>query len=344
MIITLDPGHGQYGNPGAISGYFEGTRVFFLAGYLKGELEKYDGVTVYLTRASITDDPSLAARGATAVKNGSELFISLHTNGFSSSAARGVSMFRSVKLPDSAALAQKLEDAVVGVMRPVTGVTYSRGIATRTYESAAGKTLDYYGVIRSAVASDKVKYAYIIEHGFHSNLTECAYLNSDDNLKAIAAAEAKVIAEYFGLKKADAEAEETDGYSVYTVAAGDTLTKIALKYDTTWRALAEYNALSDPDLIHVGDKIRIPAIETFRAGDIVRLKRYKSTYYPDGNPFKSWVADYNYAIEKTADSKGSPVYRNGSKCVLLGKRIDRETGQVYASIKSWASVDYIEKA
>nr|WP_255570625.1 bifunctional 2',3'-cyclic-nucleotide 2'-phosphodiesterase/3'-nucleotidase [Cohnella sp. CFH 77786] len=46
---------------------------------------------------------------------------------------------------------------------------------------------------------------------------------------------------------------------VYTVKAGDWLSKIALRYGVTWKELAEYNRLSNPDLIFVGQKIRIPS-------------------------------------------------------------------------------------
>ena len=75
MTITLDPGHGQFKNPGVLAGYYEGTRVFMLAYELKKELEKYEDVTVRVTREKLEDDPSLATRGKSAGKNGSTLFI-----------------------------------------------------------------------------------------------------------------------------------------------------------------------------------------------------------------------------------------------------------------------------
>lgn len=45
---------------------------------------------------------------------------------------------------------------------------------------------------------------------------------------------------------------------VYTVKSGDTLSGIALKYNTTYQKLAEYNNIANPSIIHVGQKIRIP--------------------------------------------------------------------------------------
>ena len=45
---------------------------------------------------------------------------------------------------------------------------------------------------------------------------------------------------------------------VYTVRAGDTLSKIAAKYGTTYQKLASYNGIANPNKINVGQKIRIP--------------------------------------------------------------------------------------
>lgn len=339
MKITLDPGHGQFGNPGVLAGYYEGTRVYMLAQILKRELEKYEDTEVIITRKDITDNPSLANRGGEAVRNGSELFISLHSNAASNPAAHGVSVFRSVKRPESEKLGRLLGEAVVDTMKKRTDITYLRGVMTRT-ESYDGEVADYYGVLRSSVKSDKVKYSFIIEHGFHTNLTECGYMFSDESLQEIAEAEAKVIAEYFGLRESG---DKPKDYIEYVVKPGDTLSAIARKYGTTWRALAEYNDLKNPDLIIDGQIIKIPVSSEISIGDVVRIKADKDTYYPDGNPFPGWVKDYDYVVAKTADSRGEPVYRNGDRCVLLGNKINRKTGSHGSSINSWASIEYIEK-
>ncbi len=339
MRITLDPGHGQFGNPGVLPGYYEGTRVFMLAQALRYQLERYKDTEVIITRNCIEDNPSLANRGGTAAKNGSVLFISLHSNAASNPAAHGVSVFRSVKRPDSEHLGRLLGSAVVNVMKKHTDITYLRGVMTRT-ESFDGEIQDYYGVIRSSVKSENVKYSYIIEHGFHTNLTECEYMFSDEALQDIAEAEAEVIAAYFGLHKKD---DPSPDYIEYEVRPGDTLTSIARKYNTTWRALAEYNDIKNPDLIIDGQIIKIPVSVNINVGDVVRIKEDKDTYFPGGNPFSKWVKDYDYVVSKTCDSKGEPVYRGGDKCVLLGNKINRKTGAHASPINSWASVNYIEK-
>lgn len=47
-------------------------------------------------------------------------------------------------------------------------------------------------------------------------------------------------------------------YRTHTVKKGDTLTAIASKYKTTWRTLAVLNNLDNPDLLKVGQKLKIP--------------------------------------------------------------------------------------
>lgn len=44
----------------------------------------------------------------------------------------------------------------------------------------------------------------------------------------------------------------------YTVRAGDTLSEIAARYNTTWQELARVNRLNNPNLIHPGDTLRVP--------------------------------------------------------------------------------------
>ena len=46
--------------------------------------------------------------------------------------------------------------------------------------------------------------------------------------------------------------------TVYTVKKGDTLSGIAAKYSTTYQKLAKYNGIQNPNLIYVGQKIKIP--------------------------------------------------------------------------------------
>ena len=207
LKVTFDAGHGPYDNRGVIQEYYEGRRMFTLMTFLVAELSKYENIEIYTTRQTMYDAPVLASRGKVAADNGSELFISLHSNWFSSSVASGVSVYRSYFRPDSAELGTQLGMAVANVMNEKTGNTFMRNDnvpMTRIEPAAApengdGVTQDYYNVIRQSVKSSACKYSFIIEHGFHSNYEECQFLLDDNNLKKIAKAEADVIAKYFKL-------------------------------------------------------------------------------------------------------------------------------------------------
>lgn len=215
VLVVIDPGHtGSTYNAGAVKGYYESAAVFELSCYEKEALEAY-GMDVILTR-SLNEDPGLYSRGQMAVTKGREggrtgqydavVFESNHTNAFNGRAC-GVTVIRSAHLPESEELGHRIAEAVAGVMKPETGITYNRGVTTKTQRNGA----DWYGVIRGAVsgatsegqaARGPVGYAYIVEHGFHDHLKECQFLSKSVNLKKIAEAKAGAIAGYFGLGKA----------------------------------------------------------------------------------------------------------------------------------------------
>lgn len=192
-IIVLDAGHGRLGNPHTTKeGFYEGTQNFVLAGFLKKELEKR-GFEVLLTRNDIDDNPSLEERGTLAGKNNAILFLSLHSNAPGSATPpdiyptiRGVCAYYSLTAPE---LNQPLAEALVNKISEVMN-TQNRGIKTRSYPDKPDT--DYYGVIRNSVQSG-CRRAMLIEHGFHTNPEDSAFLQSSEKLALLAAAEAEVI-------------------------------------------------------------------------------------------------------------------------------------------------------
>jgi len=60
------------------------------------------------------------------------------------------------------------------------------------------------------------------------------------------------------------------------------LSEIAEKYGTTYQAIASYNNISNPNLISVGQRIKIPAVSwTPNVGDIVNYNGTK--HYANAN-------------------------------------------------------------
>lgn len=196
-LIILDAGHGQFGNPyPIIEGAYEGTRNFVLACLLKEELEAR-GFEVMLTRNTVEDNPSLEERGRMAGDNGALLFVSLHSNAPGSAtppehyhAVRGCEIYYSMADEEhNVPLALALNEAVAACMS-----TENRGVKTRTYPDQPG--VDYYGVLRNSAASGCGR-ALLIEHGFHTNPEDAAFLNDDACMAKLSKAEAEVISKAF---------------------------------------------------------------------------------------------------------------------------------------------------
>lgn len=102
--------------------------------------------------------------------------------------------------------------------------------------------------------------------------------------------------------------------TVYTVVKGDTLSGIASKYKTTYQKLAQYNNIANPNIIYVGQKIRIPGtssgttpnIYTVKSGDTLSkiAKAYGTT----------WQRIYN--DNKLIIGKNPNLIRPGQKLVI----------------------------
>lgn len=197
-LIVLDPGHGKNGNPHTTrEGFYEGTQNFILAGFLRDELLRR-GFEVKVTRETVDDNPELAERGGMAGRLGAVMFLSLHSNAPGTSSTpeqyprvRGAETYYSVSDEEgNAPFARALNDAVVKTMN-----TTDRGIKTRRYPG--DESIDYYGVMRAAAQSGCHR-AFLIEHGFHTNPEDSAFLQSSECLARLAAAEAEVIDRFLG--------------------------------------------------------------------------------------------------------------------------------------------------
>lgn len=185
MRVVIDPGHYKDCPNIGRNGYNEGNAMWKLSNYLKDELVR-NGIEVKLTRGDDKLNPSLYNRGLMA--KGYDLFISEHSN---AGGGKGVEVFYSVDLPQDKAYAINMANATAEVMR-----TFVRGVKTRESEKFKGE--DYYGVIDSA-QDNGCKHVILVENGFHDNAQEEAFLLSNDNLKKIAIAQAKMTCRFLAI-------------------------------------------------------------------------------------------------------------------------------------------------
>ena len=83
---------------------------------------------------------------------------------------------------------------------------------------------EYYGVLRGARAVG-TKRRFIIEHGFHTNTKTAKWLYNEENIKKVAYAEAKVIAQALGVNTSNSIESEKKINGYYRVITGSFKTK-----------------------------------------------------------------------------------------------------------------------
>lgn len=188
--ICLDAGHyGKYNRSPAVKEYYESDMNWKLHLLLKKYLEEY-GIEVILTRSKQENDLGLTARGR--VSKGCDLFLSIHSNAVGSYVKESVD-FPVVYVPLDGT-GHKVGRLLADTIAEVMGTTQKGEVMTRR-----GNNGDYYGVIRGAVSVGVP--GLILEHSFHTNTRSTLWLLDEGNLDKMAKAEAKVLAEYFGISK-----------------------------------------------------------------------------------------------------------------------------------------------
>ena len=207
FTIALDPGHGG-GDSGAVGvdGARESDLNWTIANYCKEELEKY-GVPVHLTRGW-GDNPGLDQRVANAAAVGADVLVSIHLNattGGSSGGASGCMVlvpsdqsFNNRVFGEGVALGNSINDQLAAL-----GIN-NRGLLFRTidhdpdWDYPTGEEADYYGIIRHARYRNML--GVIVEHCYLDNTDDYySFLNTDDKLRALGVADAKGIANAYGL-------------------------------------------------------------------------------------------------------------------------------------------------
>jgi N-acetylmuramoyl-L-alanine amidase len=221
VTICIDPGHGGT-QSGAVAVY-DGVEVqekdinLTLARLLKEALEGgYRGVKVSLTRAE-DETVDLDARSRTAQEVGADVLISLHNNAkgeqFDYDHGCTVLVSKGQYRPEIAEEEQKLGCNLLYELEQC-GLE-NQGLLLRTSEKQEtypnGELADYYRLVKQGVLHQLP--AVIVEHAFLDNREDYdRFLRDPDGLAALAAADARGIARYFGLT------EEKSGKSMKPVS------------------------------------------------------------------------------------------------------------------------------
>ena len=187
--ICIDAGHyGKYNRSPVVPEYYESDMVWKLHLMQKEILEGY-GFEVILTRGSQAADRELYSRGYAA--KGCMLFISDHSNACSREEVDYPVVYHGHDNIGGCSVPSR-EPAVV--IASAMGTAQAGRTATRRNSSGG----EYYGVLRGARAAGLSDY-YIIEHSFHTNARMTRWLLDDANLRKLAEAECRAIAEHYGM-------------------------------------------------------------------------------------------------------------------------------------------------
>ena len=217
IVIVLDPGHGT--PDGATGATYEWNGVKYIekeinlkiAQYCKEELEKYNGVKVYMTRTtndnglylSVPEGEMVSPLIKFAADRDADIFVSIHNNAADVATANGSEVYypNANYNPEMSKNAEELSKKILDKLSEC-GLT-NRGAKIRDDSGNVqyypdGSLGDYYGVIRQSKLCGIP--GIIIEHAFMSNQSDAEnFLGSDESLKKLGQADAAALAEYFGL-------------------------------------------------------------------------------------------------------------------------------------------------
>ena len=288
IIVAIDAGHGGE-DPGAIGkkGTREKNVVFKIAKSLQAELNKRNGIRAVLTRKGDYFLKLKTRRELARKKYHADIFVSIHADAFKNGKASGASVFALSRRGATSTLARVLAeqenqaDEIGGVSLEDKDDVLASVLADLAMEGSMEHSLTVgkyvlgemghvtklhkkhieqagFAVLKSADIP-----SILIETGFISNAKEERNLNSSAHRKKLAKAITKGIAKYFeqhpppGSKIA--LRKSTDAlYAKHTIRRGETLSKIANRYQVSLATLRRVNAMSQVDIIKIGQTLRIP--------------------------------------------------------------------------------------
>ncbi|MFS8608369.1 MAG: N-acetylmuramoyl-L-alanine amidase, partial [Gammaproteobacteria bacterium] len=287
LVVVIDPGHGGE-DPGASGkrGVREKDVVLAIAKRLAAELERQPGIRPVLTRdgdyfVSLNDRREIAHRER------ADLFVSIHADSYRDPSARGATVYvlseqgASDEVARRAAARENASDTIGGVsladkdpvLRHVL-LDLSQNAQLSASTVAGERLIDRLGTV-TAMRKHQVqraKFLVLRQPDVPAVLVETAYISNpsqeqalgDANYQAqLARALAAGILDYFQTHAPpDTYFAQNPGARVsmpiqHVISRGETLSKIAERYNVSLRELKRSNSLKS-DVIRVGQVLTIP--------------------------------------------------------------------------------------
>lgn len=214
IVVVLDPGHGGSDTGATRGSYVERDLALSIAYYCKEELEKYPGVTVYMTRWDNTS-PCMGRddRVEYAWNKGADLLVSLHLNatGSASTTVSGSEVYypNYNYNPTMGSLGYRASSSI---LTQLCGLGLkNNGCKIRNSQDGSvyfnGTIADYLGI--NYWSKLKGIPGVLVEHAYINNADDRdQYLSTQEQLKALGVADATGIMNYFY--------NNSDAYIVHT--------------------------------------------------------------------------------------------------------------------------------
>lgn len=190
IVVVIDPGHGGENLGAEYEQYTEKDMTMITANVMKEELEKYEGIQVYLTRDS-DKDMSLEERVEFAESMNADFLYCLHYNMSVHHNLFGAEVWVSA-FDEEYQRGYTFASIEIDMLKE-HGL-YSRGIKTKLGDGGE----DYYGIIRHATGRNLT--AVLIEHCHLDQENDKEFYTSDEKLKQFGRLDATAVAKYYGLK------------------------------------------------------------------------------------------------------------------------------------------------
>ena len=310
IVIAIDPGHGGIDGGSDAGTYPEKTYNMKLSRYLRDYLNEDGRFTAVLTHE---EDIYLhfVPRVRAAVDAGADVLISMHCNTFEQASVGGCTAFVSrIDRFCARDLAEMLLDAVSsssGIYRGRVDTRVDTGDSLGVYywdeihqwdmpgRPDLGIPSDYYSI--NMFGSKFGIPAIIIEHGYLSNPYDLAILDDDENLRAIARAEADAIISY---------------YTGHEHVFGD--------WETDYPSNCVYAGTESRRCQICGARAGIRQLEPDPEGHF-----WRATYYSAATCTSDGYAEYVCQIAFNLNQKGAPMDVHTKSEVLPATGHDYET-------------------
>ena len=204
VVVVIDPGHGGENLGGLYEDYIEKEITLITAKAMKEELEKYEGITVYMTRTG-DQDLDLDERCAYAESVNADFLFCLHYNLSGEHTLFGAECWVSA-FGENYSKGYSFASVEIDMLQELG--LYSRGIKTRLND----KGTDYYGILRHSVERNVP--CVLIEHCHLDQENDKPFYDHDEKLKVFGRLDATAVAKYFGLRSEELGVDYSDYVNV----------------------------------------------------------------------------------------------------------------------------------